>query len=45
MLRGILMLVFVFLLFVFGVLLLDAVIWGEREGIVKTDSVGENDDD
>ena len=44
MLRGILLLVLVCAVFFIGVMALDAVIWGKREGIVKTDNVGEDDD-
>ena len=44
MLKGILILVAVFAVYVIGILCLNAVIWGEREGIVKTDNVGEGDE-
>lgn len=45
MVRGLLLLGLVGLIFLGGVLFLDAVLWGKREGIVKTDNVGEEDDE
>lgn len=44
MARGILLLVLVGVVFVIGVIALDAVIWGAREGIVKRGYVGEEDE-
>lgn len=43
--RGILLLVLVGVVFLIGVKVLDAVLWGKRKGIVKRGYAGEEDAD
>lgn len=44
LIKGILILAAVFIVYIIGILCLDAVIWGKREGIVKTGNAGEDDE-
>lgn len=44
LIKGILILAAVFIIYIVGILALDAVIWGKRKGIVKTGNVGEDDE-
>ena len=44
LIKGILALAAVVIIFIFGIVFLDSIKWGEKEGIVKTDNAGEDHD-